>query len=140
MISWIEREVHGRVEYFAVDQFGEIGGRLHQHLGLSWPGLFEYRWKDLQKMLWGEAGFNRILPWKMDAGYYIGRYIARDAEKCNWDFRVTQQVGQQAVCAPLPVGRQVLAVSRVPEASSVEVLAQVGVKAGYRNILRGPHR
>jgi hypothetical protein len=49
MIHWIEGEVHVRVEYFVVDQSGELGGRLHQHCGLSWPGLFEYRWRDLQE-------------------------------------------------------------------------------------------
>ena len=107
MISWIEQQVHCRVDFFTVDQFGEIGGRLHQHCGLSWPGLFEYRWKDLQQMLWEKAGFNRILPWEMDAGFYIGRYIGRDAERCHWDFRV----GEDPVRPCVPVGRQVIAAS-----------------------------
>jgi hypothetical protein len=107
MIRWIEREVHCRVEFFCADQFGETGGRLHQHCGLSWPGLFEYRWKDLQAMLWKEAGLNRILPWKLDAGYYIGRYIGRDADRCHWDFRV----GLEPRRPPLAVGRQVIAAS-----------------------------
>jgi hypothetical protein len=47
MIAWIEGEIHARVEHFIVHQYGEVGGRLHLHCGLSWPGLFEYRWKDL---------------------------------------------------------------------------------------------
>jgi hypothetical protein len=114
MISWIEREVHCRVEYFVADQFGEVGGRLHQHCGLSFPGLFQYRWKDLQNMLWQRSGFNRILPWEMDAGYYIGRYIARDAERCQWNFRV----GPEPISLPMPVGRRLVAVSPVPEQSS----------------------
>ena len=88
MIHCIEGQVHSRVEYFVADQYGEMGGRLHQHCGLSWLGLFEYRWKLLQEMLWKNAGFNRILPWKEDAGYYIGRYIGRDAHRSHWDFRV----------------------------------------------------
>jgi len=107
MIHWIEGQVHCQVDYFVTDQFGAIGGRLHQHCGLSWPGLFEYRWKDLQEMLWKNAGFNRILPWKQDAGYYIGRYIGRDAERCHWDFRV----GVEPVRSPVPVGRTVVASS-----------------------------
>jgi hypothetical protein len=114
MISWIEREVHCRVEYFLVHQFGETGGRLHLHSGLSWPGLFEYRWKDLQSMLWKGAGFNRILPWKEDAGYYVGRYIGRDAERSDWDFRA----GRGSVPTPRAVGRQVVVHSRVPDDSS----------------------
>jgi hypothetical protein len=102
------------VEYFVADQFGETGGRLHLHCGLSWPGMFEYRWKDLQEMLWKGAGFNRILPWEMDAGYYLGRYIGRDAERCQWDFRV----GLESMRAPVSVGRRVVAESAAPDDSS----------------------
>jgi len=110
LIEWIEHEVHARAEYFVVDQLGEAGGRLHQHCGLSWPGLFEYHWKDLQDKIWKEAGFNRILPWTEDAGYYIGRYIGRDAGRSHWDFRA----GVQPVGTSQPVGRQVVAVSAAP--------------------------
>jgi hypothetical protein len=140
MIEWIEREVHARVEYFTADQFGESGGRLHLHFGLSWPGIFEYRWKDLQEMLWkgtGKkgilkkgAGFNRILPWKMDAGFYIGRYIGRDADRCDWDFRV----GVQPVRLRAQVGRQVVAISSVPDYSSREIFNEC------RPTIRGWHR
>ncbi len=126
MIYWIERQIHGPVEYFVADQFGEIGGRLHLHCGLSWPGMFEYRWKDLQGMLSKGAGFNRILPWKMDAGYYIGRYIGRDADRCHWDFRV----GAESVRPPIPVGRRVVVESPVPDDSS----------KAYRQRLRSWHR
>jgi hypothetical protein len=114
MIAWIEREIHARVEYFVAHQFGEIGGRLHLHCGLSWPGLFEYRWKDLEAMLWERAGFNRILPWEMDAGYYIGRYIGRDAGRSHWNFRV----GFESMRAPVSVGRRVVAESATPDDSS----------------------
>jgi hypothetical protein len=114
MIPWIEGQVHARVEWFVADQFGEVGGRLHLHCGLSWPGLFEYRWKDLQAMLWEQAGFNRILPWQMDAGYYIGRYIGRDARRCHWSFRI----GPESVRHAVPVGRQVVAHSPTPDDSS----------------------
>jgi hypothetical protein len=112
MIRWIEGQVHSRVEYFVADQFGEIGGRLHLHCGLSWPGLFEYRWKDLQQMLWKEAGFNRILPWEKDAGYYIGRYIGRNVGRCEWDF--SRPVGAEPVRMLPSIGRQVVAVSAAP--------------------------
>jgi hypothetical protein len=115
MISWIEREVHGPVEFFVVHQFGEIGGRLHLHCGLSWPGLFEYRWKDLQEILWTGAGLNRIVPWTTDAGFYIGRYIGRDAWRCHWDFRVGPDRGS---VQPVSVGRRVLVESRAPYNSS----------------------
>jgi hypothetical protein len=120
MICWIERQVHCRVEYFIVYQFGETGGRLHLHCGLSWPGLFEYRWKDLQTMLWEGAGFNRILPWKEDAGYYVGRYIGRDASRSDWDFRA----GSESVPMPRAVGRQVVVHSRVPDDSSSQAYRQ----------------
>ena len=35
MIRWLERELRERVEYFVADQYGEVGGRLHQHIGLT---------------------------------------------------------------------------------------------------------
>ncbi len=116
MIPWIGRQVHGPVEYFVADQFGEIGRRLHLHCGLSWPGLFEYRWKDLQDMLWKGAGFNRILPWGLDAGYYIGRYIGRDAARCEWNFRV----GSERAANLVPTGKHVVAVSPAVDHSSIE--------------------
>jgi hypothetical protein len=132
MILWIEREVHARVEYFTADQFGELGGRLHLHCGLSWPGLFEYRWKDLQKMLLtgtgsggilhSGAGYNVIRPWVKDAGYYIGRYIGRDAERSDWDFRVGSEQARPAVA----VGRRVLVESRAPDNSSREYRRTLG--------------
>jgi hypothetical protein len=112
------------VDFFSVHQFGGIGGRLHQHCGLSWPGLFEYRWRDLQEMLWRNAGFNRILPWKMDAGYYIGRYIGRAAERSHWDFRV----GPEPVRPCVTVGRQVIAASADLSSSA------------FRNVLERWHR
>jgi hypothetical protein len=124
MICWIEREVHTRVEFFSVHQFGETNGRLHQHCGLSWPGLFEYRWRDLQEMLWKSAGFNRILPWERDAGYYIGRYIGRDAERSDWDFRV----GREPVRPHVVVGRKVIVASTDLPSSA------------FRNVLRRWHR
>jgi hypothetical protein len=126
MIHWIEGQVHARVEYFQTGQFGDIGGRLHQHCGLSWPGLFEYRWKDLQTMLWERGGFNRILPWEKDAGFYIGRYIGRDAQRCDWDFRV----GFEPTRVSHPVGREVIAHSAAPDLSSRE----------FRRTLRSWHR
>lgn len=141
MIEWIEQQVHTPVEYFTVDQFGESGGRLHLHCGLSWPGLFEYRWKDLQEMLWngtGEkfgilkngAGFNRILPWELDAGYYIGRYIGRDLARGHWDFRV----GNPPVRRPVQIGRQIVVASSVPDYSSREIFNEC------RPTIRGWHR
>ncbi len=124
MISWIERQVHCPVEYFVADQYGEEGQRLHQHCALSWPALFEYRWKYLQRMLWKSAGFCMILPWRRDAGYYIGRFIGRDAERCQWDFRV----GPEPARSPVQVGRVVVAPS-APLPSSE-----------FRKVLRRRHR
>lgn len=123
-IRWLEGQVHARVEYFVADQYGETGGRFHQHAGLSWPGLFPYRWKPLQQMLWKGAGYNRILPWKTTAAYYIGRFVGRDANRCNWDFRV----GAESVQCTVPVGRTVVAPSA--ELSSNH----------FRNVFRGWHR
>lgn len=130
LIRWLEREVHARVEYFVVDQFGETGGRLHQHAGLSWPGLFEYRWKDLQEKLWNEAGFNRILPWERDAGFYIGRYIGRDAESSHWDFRV----GSNPVRPSVSVGRRVVVQSAVVSGETRKIFNEC------RPTIRGWHR
>lgn len=145
MIRWLEGALRERIEYFVADQYGEIGGRLHQHVGLTSPTLVraadelsEMRHADprttrlpemlkaFASMLWAKAGFNRVLPWEMDAGYYIGRYIGRDAGRSYWDFRV----GPEPVRLLHPVGRKVVAVSSAPDESS----------QAYRGVLRGWHR
>lgn len=130
MIQWIEREVHAPVEYFTADQSGEIGGRLHQHCGLSWPGLFEYRWKDLQGKLLKEAGLNKILPWEENAAYYIGRYIGRDAQRSYWDFHV----GHEPVRPIAKVGRRIVARSTFPYGETRKLFDEC------RPTIRGWHR
>jgi hypothetical protein len=128
MIKWIGQEVHHQVEYFVAHQYGSRGGRLHLHCGLSWPGLFSYRWKSLQAMLWdgtgakdnpllkSGAGFSRILPWKQDAGYYIGRYLGRDVREAHWDWSVG--LGESPVRLLPSFGRRDVVISPVPDASS----------------------
>jgi hypothetical protein len=145
MIRWLENDLRERVEYFVADQYGEIGGRLHQHIGLASNSLVGAA-EELSAMreadskttrlpevlrpfastLWTEAGFNRILPWELDAGYYIGRYIGRDAGRCHWDFRV----GSEPVRLLQSVGRNVVAVSPALDDSS----------KAYRGVLQGWHR
>jgi hypothetical protein len=66
----------------------------------------------------------------MDAGYYIGRYIGRDAERCQWDFRV----GHEAVRAPTPVGRHVVARSTFPYGETRKIFDEC------RPTIRGWHR
>jgi hypothetical protein len=116
MIRWIESEVHCSVDFFVAHQFGEQNGRLHLHCGLSWPNLFEYRWKDLQAMLWKNAGFNRILPWEKDAAYYIARDIGRDAHHARWQWNVG--TSEPSVRLLRPIGRVVVTPSSVPDESS----------------------
>jgi hypothetical protein len=116
MIRWIEREVHCSVEFFVAHQFGEQDGRLHLHCGVSWPNLFEYRWKELQAMLWKNAGLNRILPWEKDAGYYIARYIGRDAHRAHWRWNVAATSPPARLLKP--IGRIVTLPSRTPDESS----------------------
>jgi hypothetical protein len=123
MVRWLEGEVHSHVDYFVADQFGEVGGRIHLHCGLSWPGLFEYQWKPLQQMLWDKAGFNRILKWEKDAAFYIGRYIGRDAACCHWDWNVGTH---EAIRTARPVGRNVIATSVAPDDSSSAYRRTVG--------------
>jgi hypothetical protein len=145
MIRWLDNELRERVEYFVADQYGELGGRLHQHIGLTSNSLvaageelsamrkadtkttrLPEMLKPFAEMLWDKAGLNRICPWEMDAGYYIGRYIGRDAGRCHWDFRV----GSEPVRLLQPVGRNVVAVSPAPNDSS----------KAYRGVLQGWHR
>lgn len=124
MTAWVEREVHHPVEFFVAHQFGEINGRIHLHCGISFPFLYEYRWKELQAMLWRRAGFNRILPWEQSAAYYIARYIGRDAQRANWRWNVGIH------SAPLrllrPIGRNVIAASPAPDNSSREFRRTMG--------------
>jgi hypothetical protein len=132
-ISWLAREFGPPVEFFYADQYGEAGGRLHQHFGISGPGLssaFENlvalhstgktnqlpkELKPFQQMLWDRAGFNRILAWLHPASFYIGRYIGRDASRCNWDWHLES--------APSPESRPVAEVGRVVVAASRDLPA-----------------
>lgn len=144
-IRWLEDELHEHVEYFVADQYGERNGRLHQHLGITSNALvlaarelsavrraapnttrLPETLKPFALMLFEKAGFNLIHPWEKDAGYYIGRYIGRDAGRCDWNFRV----GSEPVRLQRSVGRTVVAVSPAPTDSS----------RAYRNILEGWHR
>lgn len=145
MIAWLETELCERVEFFVVDQYGSQGGRLHQHAGITSPVLvaaaqelskmrgadprstrLPERLKPFARMLFENAGLNRILPWEMDAGYYIGRYIGRDAERSHWDFRI----GPEPKRTVASVGRRVIVESQSVEESS----------NAYRQAFRGWHR
>jgi hypothetical protein len=143
MIRQLEKELSERIEYFQAEQFGSIGGRIHQHMGLSAPALVEPArelaenlaaqkhelpepLKPFQAFLWDKAGFNRIWPWETDAGYYIGRYVGRVASDCHWDWEVGES--PLTVTAAHPTGRVVIA--RSPDLGSEH----------YRNILRRWHR
>ena len=144
VIRHLEKELSERVEYFQAEQFGGVGGRIHQHMGLSAPALenptrelaenlaaqkhqLPPLLKLLQAFLWDKAGFNRILPWEKDAGYYIGRYVGRDAGRCNWDWSLVDDH------APDP--REAAPVGRIVIAPSADVPS-----TNYRNILRRWHR
>lgn len=144
MVRRLEAEISDRVEHFQAEQFGSVGGRIHQHIGLSSPALerpaielaqnlaskqrnLPYALKSFQAFLWDKAGFNRILPWEKDAGHYVGRYIGRTALNCEWGW----EVGEGKSPAPIserPVGRVVVAAS--PELESKH----------FRDILRRRHR
>lgn len=127
LISWLEREFDSGFEYFCADQYGEIGGRLHQHFGISSPAIMRastelaslhragrkclpQTLKPLQEMLWTHAGFNRILPWIYPASFYIGRYIGRDAARCHWEWRVGSEI-PQTPSVKSAIGRVVVAPS-----------------------------
>jgi hypothetical protein len=134
LISWLAKEFGPPAEFFFADQYGESSGRLHQHFGISGPGLstvFEKltalhsdgkknqlpnELKPFQRMLWERAGFNRILPWLHPASFYIGRYIGRDASRCYWDWRLES--------TPSPESRPAPAVGRVVVAASCNVPAE----------------
>jgi hypothetical protein len=145
VISQLQVELGCRVEYFYADQFGEIGGRLHQHFGLSSPGLIEMSGelvrlqksgstrlpddlKTFQALLWKRGGFNRILPWTQPASHYIGRYIGRDGFRCHWDWEVG------SLGPPLPQ-------SRSPSVGRVVVAQSQQLESAYfRNIKHSWHR
>jgi hypothetical protein len=146
MIGWLAREFGPPVEFFVADQYGETGGRLHQHFGISGLGLsapfsklvalhqakkknqLPDELKPFQRMLWDRAGFNRILPWLHPASFYVGRYIGRDSSRCYWDWRIES--------APSPISRPIATVGRVVLAASCDLPAQ-----HYRGgVLRRWHR
>lgn len=145
MIRWLESELGEPVEFVNAEQFGEAGGRRHQHAALTSPLLVKAaeelaairaddpqatRLPEILKpfagMLWEKAGFNRILPSETDAAFYIGRYIGRDSGRCHFDVRV----GEEPVRLLHPIGRKVIAVSAVLDDSS----------RAYRNTFQGWHR
>lgn len=98
LVEWLQRELISRVDYVVADQLGSQNGRLHQHAVMSADGLMDYPWikrsdsrPSIHEWLWKRAGFNRILPFEHGAAFYIGRYIGRDAHRCEWEARVGNQ-------------------------------------------------
>lgn len=88
LVAHLESEVGRQIDYVVADQFGRVGGRFHQHCLLAAEGLAEYSRRNIWQWLKERAGWSRILPFEHGAAHYISRYIGRDANECEWIFRV----------------------------------------------------
>ena len=102
LVALLESELHSRVDYVVADQLGAINGRFHQHAILAALGLDKYPRTRIWQWLKDRAGWSRILPFEQGAAFYISRYIARDAHRCEWFPRVGEE--QPATQGP-EVGR-----------------------------------
>lgn len=101
-ILHLESVLGQRVDFFVADQLGTANGRLHQHFVMAAPGLDDCHPRAISAWLDENAGYNRILPFRHGAAFYISRFFARDAQ-CDWNFRV----GESSRIEPVkkPVGR-----------------------------------
>ncbi len=121
LVLHLEAELLSRVDYVVADQFGAINGRFHEHAILASPGLDKYSRTRIWQWLKEKAGWNRILPFKQGASYYISRYIGRDANRCEWEVQVGQQwsslpkppVGKVVVVESAAMTRQFFKTSRI---------------------------
>jgi hypothetical protein len=107
LVNHLESDLRTRVDYVVADQFGEIGGRFHQHAILAACGLDRYSRTELWKWVREKAGWNRMLPFERGAAFYISRYIGRDAHKCDWNFRIGEVDSSLTIPKPAP-GKTVL--------------------------------
>ena len=98
----LETELGQPIDYVVADQFGSLGGRFHQHCLLAAPGLAAHSRTAIWEWFQSRAGWSRILPFEQGAAFYISRYIGRDANKCEWSFRVEEML------APLQIDKQPL--------------------------------
>lgn len=125
--SHLEAEIGHYIDYVVADQFGSIGGRFHQHCLLSAPGLDKYSRNAIWQWLHDRAGWSRILPSEKGAAYYISRYIGRDADKCDWNFRIGE------MSRPLEIEKQALGrVVLVHSAPVEKALLHTGFKKRKR--------
>jgi hypothetical protein len=91
LVSHLESELHSRVDYVVADQLGSINGRLHQHAIFAALGLDKYSHTEIWRWLKERAGWSRNLPFEQGAAFYISRYIGRDANRCDWFFRIGEE-------------------------------------------------
>ena len=111
LVRHLESVLGQRVDFFVADQLGTANGRLHQHFVMAAPGLDDLHPRSISNWLDENAGFNRILPFRHGAAFYISRFFARDAQ-CDWNFRV----GDSPASEPIPKS-----VGRVDVARSVDL-------------------
>jgi hypothetical protein len=110
LITHLEQVLGERVDYVVADQLGSLNGRFHQHALLSGKGLDQYPRPRIAGWLNQRAGFARVLPFKKPAAYYLSRYIGRDLERTEWDFRIGDEkvIGDKSGSIP---GHSVIATS-----------------------------
>lgn len=94
LIEHLEREISSPIAFVVADQYGNAGGRFHQHALVSGRGLDRYPRRKVGKWLRTNAGFNRVLPFKRGAAYYLANYIGRNLEQAEWTLEMggTQSV------------------------------------------------
>jgi hypothetical protein len=110
LITHLEQVLGERIDYVVADQLGSLNGRFHQHALLSGKGLDQYPRPKIAGWLNRRAGFARVLPYERPAAYYLSRYIGRDLERTEWDFRIGDEkvIGDKSGSIP---GHSVIATS-----------------------------
>ena len=101
-VQHLEREISSPIACVVADQHGDIGGRFHQHGLITGKGLDRYPRRKIEKWLGSNAGFNRVLPFRKGAAYYVARYIGHNLEKAEWTLEMG---GTQPVHPQQPKGR-----------------------------------
>lgn len=88
LVKHLEVEIGSAVDFIVADQYGKRNGRFHQHALLAGDGLATVPVRQISAWLNEHAGYNRVLPFKSGAAYYISRFIGSAVGDAAWDVQI----------------------------------------------------
>ncbi len=113
-VSYLEGIADGRVDFAVADQLGAVNGRLHLHGLISAQGTDGKRIAEVQGWLTRRAGFNRVLPYRRGAAFYLSRFVGREIKDSEWDIRLGDEE-MRRVREPARWGEVIVASADMPK-------------------------